>query len=337
MSGIPAPLAGPLIILCPARSFSSVVCAMLGQHPQLYGFPELHLFIADTLDGLLRYWEKKKKSFSEAFYNEWFGAAAAECSTGLLRAMAELHFGGQTAENVGQALAWLRDRRAWSTRQVFDHLMEPIRPRWGVEKTPETAMNPACMARARSQYPEARFLHLTRHPVTAQRSMQGHWGWRMQKRRPESNGADLARVCAREWSLTHQAILNFTAGLPPEQTMRIRGEDLLNEPDVHLPRVAAWLGLRIDAEAIDAMKHPERSPYAEPGPSSAMLGYDPKFLKSPQLRPSELPTGLEHPPEWGLDPWLLLNVLELARRLGYGTGSGDRREPAASQQEMAAG
>ena len=52
--------AAPLVILCPARSFSSVVCAMLGQHPQTYGLPELHLFITDTVDDLLRYWKEKK-------------------------------------------------------------------------------------------------------------------------------------------------------------------------------------------------------------------------------------------------------------------------------------
>jgi hypothetical protein len=325
--------ASPLILLCPARSFSSVVCAMLGQHPQLYGFPELRLFAADTLDGLFHHW-KEKKGFLDELCGQLFGGAA-ECSTGLLRAMAELHFGAQTAENVGQALAWLRARRDWSTRQVFDFLLKAIHPRMGVEKTPETALFPAYTARVRALYPEARFLHLTRHPVTAQRSLQGYWGPGMQKRRPEVNGAELARFCARGWCRIHQAILDFTAGLPPEQTMRIRGEDLLNEPDVHLPRVAAWLGLRTDAEAIDAMKHPERSPYAGLGPTSAWLGNDPKFLHDPRLRPCELPTGLEHPPEWGLDGALLQTTVELARRLGYGAEGSGRRDLASPEAQTA--
>jgi hypothetical protein len=321
MSGMPSPLPGPLILLCPARSFSSVVCAMLGQHPQLYGFPELRLFTADTVDALLRHW-KEKRGFLDELCGQLFGAAAAECSTGLLRALAELHFGGQSAEAVGQALAWLQARRDWSTRQLLDFLLEAIRPRRGVEKTPETAMSPANMARVRALYPDARFLHLTRHPVTAQRSLQAHWGRGLQRRRPDWNGCDLARFCARGWCRTHQAILDFTAGLPPEQTLRVRGEDLLNEPDVHLVRVASWLGVRSDGEAIEAMKHPERSPYAGLGPTSAWLGYDPKFLHDPRLRPCELPAGLEHPPEWGLDFSLLQTTVELAQRLGYGEGSG---------------
>jgi hypothetical protein len=317
--------AAPLVILCPVRSFSSVVSAVLGQHPQMYGFPELHLFIADTVDELLVYW-KEKTSLSDEFSSEWFGPGAAPCSPGLLRALAELHDGGQSPETVQQALEWLHSRRDWSTRRVFDSLLEAIRPRMGVEKTPETAMSAMAMTRAQSMYPDARFLHLTRHPVTAQRSMQAHWQRRMQKRRPEWEGCATAEVCAREWCRTHQAILAFTAALPPGQSLRVRGEDLLNEPDIYLPQVAAWLGLRTDAAALEAMKHPERSPYAGLGPTSASLGNDPKFLRAPRLRPCELPQALEHPREWGLDPWLLLTTLELAGRLGYGGAGGARRD-----------
>ena len=38
----------PLLILSPPRSFSSVVSTMLGQHPEMYGFPELP-FMGDTV------------------------------------------------------------------------------------------------------------------------------------------------------------------------------------------------------------------------------------------------------------------------------------------------
>ena len=336
MSESPLEPAAPLIILCPARSFSSVICAMLGQHPQMYGFPELRLFTADTVDGLLRRWQEKK-GFLDELCGQLFGSPAAECSTGLLRALAELHYGGQTAETIGQAVAWLHARRDWSTRQLFDSLLEAIRPRTGGEKTPETAMYPTCMARAHTVNPRARFLHLTRHPVTAQRSMQVHWGRRMQKVRPGWwTGCELAQVCARAWCLTHQAILDFTGALPPGQTMRVRGEDLLQEPDIYLPQVAAWLGLRTDAEAVEAMKHPERSAYAGLGPTLAWLGNDPKFLHAPRRRPCELPRALEHPPEWGVHPWLLLTTLELARRLGYGGEGSARRDLASLEPQTVA-
>ena len=53
--------------------------------------------------------------------------------------------------------------------------------------------------------------------------------------------------------------------------MRVRGEDLLGEPDTYLRKIAEWLGLRTDEEAIEAMKHPEQSPYACIGPENALL------------------------------------------------------------------
>src|SRR5262249_46194462 len=51
-------LPAPVFILCPIRSFSSVACAMLGQHPELYAFPELRLFNADTVEGVMRFFER---------------------------------------------------------------------------------------------------------------------------------------------------------------------------------------------------------------------------------------------------------------------------------------
>jgi hypothetical protein len=44
------------------------------------------------------------------------------------------------------------------------------------------------------------------------------------------------------------------------------------------------MGLRTDDEAIDAMLHPENSPYACPGPWPARGGNDRKFTHSPKLR-----------------------------------------------------
>lgn len=40
----------PLFILAPPRSFTSVVCAMIGQHPDMCGLPEVNLAIAGRMD-----------------------------------------------------------------------------------------------------------------------------------------------------------------------------------------------------------------------------------------------------------------------------------------------
>jgi hypothetical protein len=44
------------------------------------------------------------------------------------------------------------------------------------------------------------------------------------------------------------------------------------------------LDVRADEEAIEAMKHPERSPYACFGPVNARFGNNPGFQRAPTLR-----------------------------------------------------
>jgi hypothetical protein len=44
------------------------------------------------------------------------------------------------------------------------------------------------------------------------------------------------------------------------------------------------LDIRTDEEAIEAMKHPERSPYACFGPVNARFGNNPGFQRAPALR-----------------------------------------------------
>src|ERR1700693_5783209 len=72
--------ADPLLILAPPCTFSWIVCAMIGQHPQMYGLPELHLFSADTIGEWLE--QCSRESY--------------EMDHGLVRTVAELFFGAQT-------------------------------------------------------------------------------------------------------------------------------------------------------------------------------------------------------------------------------------------------
>src|SRR5437868_11667205 len=110
----------PLFVLGVPRSFTSVITAMLGQHPQAYGLPETHLFSSENV-------------------SEWWD----QCSTstfpmadGLLRAVAELFCGGQTQEGIRDARGWLRRRMSWTTGMVLEALAEKLAPRLVVEKSP---------------------------------------------------------------------------------------------------------------------------------------------------------------------------------------------------------
>ncbi|MEO0983947.1 MAG: sulfotransferase [Cyanobacteria bacterium J06639_14] len=255
----------PLIILSPPRSFSSVVSTVIGEHPDIYGFPELHLFSGRTVEDIIRREEK----------------AGNAGPPGLLRTIAQEHYGIQTANTLLKATIWFRERRHWPTKKLFDYLLELVNPKMGLEKSPETAGKVAFLERSYTWFPKAYYLHLTRHPVSARKSIQAFYEEK-KKRKNLSLKYQVDGLIV--WYTMHRNIINFTNTLPTGQVMRIKGEDLLSDPDLYLPQIAEWLGLRTDGEVIEAMKHPENSPYAYVGPPPVRGGNDPKFMRNPHLR-----------------------------------------------------
>jgi len=237
---------------------------MLGRHPQLYGFPELVLFRGDTLsEGVLQ----------ETVRPRWR-------QSGLLRSVAELRFGAQDADAIEHAHRWIAARADAPVRDVFDELLAMVAPRRGVEKSPDTLQDEASLGRCLFAYPEAQFVHLVRSPRATAHSQIEHWQ-AMGFPQPECGWWTGALAA---WCSAHALVLEHTRTLPPGRVVRVRAEDVLRNPKTELARVADELCLRSDAVAVEEMLHPERSPYAAPGPPNAPGGLDHKFLDAPQLR-----------------------------------------------------
>jgi Sulfotransferase family len=298
-------MAEPLIVLAPPRSFTSVISTMLGQHPQMYGFPEVHLFAADTVDELFQFYR----------------VAGKRRQHGLLRVIAELFVGEQSEEAVRLAKNWLWRMRQTETRMLFIELVRSVAPCIVVEKSVSTIWRRQNLVRLSKTCPGARFIHLTRHPRSQCKSMLEAAEHEPQLRKHLLDYT----LCPPKldpqvlWHRQHSNIVEFLTLVPPQRKLLVRGEDVLNDPDTALRQVAMWLGLRSDATAVEAMKHPERSPFAKMGPANARFGNDPKFLKDPVLRSqsAHLPT-LEGPLEWRDDVggfWP--TVTALAREFGY--------------------
>ena len=310
--------ANPVILLAPGRCFSSVVCAMLGQHPQMFGLLETQLFARDTMD---EWWED-------------FGSNIH--SHGLARSVAEIISGEQSPRAVKEARRWLWQRRNCTTGAVFRELAEQVYPLALVEKTPMLSYRLDHMERALRLFPDARYLHLVRHPVGYGRSLLEFFDKRGPRRpnqaaallrNPESifygmldESTDPPTLDPQAaWYLRHSDVLSFTQRIPEHQRMCVRGEDILSDPEATLANVARWLGLRTDAAAIEPMKHPERSPFACLGPWNARFGGDPKFLRDPVLRlfRTEDPS-LEEPVPWREDGAYFTDELRrLASQFGY--------------------
>ena len=294
----------PIFVLATARSYSSVVVTMIGQHPELAGLPELKLFCYRTVREL----EASLPQF-------WIERGITHRSPGLVRALAEFEFGSQTVESLSMARSWLHDRLHWSGADVLDVLLSRLSPRSAVEKSPENVLSDAALKRMSKAYPKARYLHLTRHPVTTQRSVEDHWR-RTVSSRPR-NGEPMSTIGS--WYDTHRRILNFSLTLPPHRYMRVRAEDVLNDKAAQLRAIACWLGLRCDDEAIESMKHPEASPFASFGPEESGIvgGHDHGFLRDPVPHCVEVPRSLTPPEGWSAPPSIWRMVSDLANRLGY--------------------
>jgi hypothetical protein len=325
-------MADPIFILAVPRSFSSVVCAMLGQHPQMHGLPETHLFSCETMSEWWRVCEEQTIRHDQGFFQDH----------GLLRTVAELFFGEQTERTIRYASGWLRRRSHFTTGMLMETLAVRVHPRILVDKSPSVVYNIKFLHLTRDFFPRAKYIHLLRHPRAQGESVMrlmmklikftvhgplpaSHWLQHLCTYPDLSPGASDALERSREldpqkaWYVLNRNIDDFFKWLPDEQKLRIRGEDLLQAPDEPLRRIARWTGVRDDDDAIDEMKHPERSPYACFGPHGARYGNDHFFLKNPALRSARAKTCiLDGPLSWREDGSdFLPQVKQFARDLGY--------------------
>ena len=302
-------MASPVFLLAPPRSYTSLMNAMLGQHPQAFGLPELSLFNNEILGQM---WIRA---------SDEMGGTDAKTRHGLLRAVAEIYAGEQTMYTVRMAEHWCAARQNHSVASVYQELVAKIDPLVAVEKSPAYTVDVKRMRAIYKAFPDARFLHLTRHPVGQCKSVMslydGTFALFVNSIEFTNDRAFVEPQYA--WHDFNVNILNFLDSVPPEQQMRVRGEDMMSDPPEYLGRICRWLGLRHDADAIEQMMHPERSSFACFGPLDALFGNDPNFLSGPTFRPHKVKVPpLDQPVPWredgqGLKP----EVVALAREFGY--------------------
>ncbi|MBF0334276.1 MAG: sulfotransferase [Alphaproteobacteria bacterium] len=292
----------PLIVLTCMRSYSSLVCGMLGQHPDLYGMPELNLFVGETVGAVIDVLTKIRPRSLD----------------GLYRAVAEIECGGQDALGVERAIELTRQRRAWPAKRMLDHLGEAVAPRIWVDKSPSTVVNERALENALRFYPDAHYLHLTRHPRPTCESIHTITAKNVapkRGRRPATGKNEPERL----WQRMNGDIVRLAGALTPGQYMHVRGEDILGDPHAFLRQICEWLDIRDDDVAIEAMLHPEESPYAGIGPAAAPFGNDPNFLRNPHFTRRPIPAAsLEGPLSWRGDGGVFEErTAWLARRFGY--------------------
>jgi hypothetical protein len=306
---------------------------MLGQHPEMFGLPELHLFSARSVSHWLR--ESDFVSFN--------------MRDGLLRTIALLFYGAQTEDAVECARGWILRRSHCTTGMILEEIEDAVKPKRLVEKSPSIVYRVEYMLRAFRMFPRARFIHLTRHPVGQGESVMkafqtiraavggapywmlnlisyGYWPKTARARREaaalgyhEDGNTSYDVDPQRAWYALNCNIREFLSMVPRSQQIQIRGEEVLQRADQSLAMIADWLEIRSDGDALDRMKHPEHSPFSSMGPANAPLGNDGLFLANPVLRPERVRDQCIE----GVVPWrddgreFLPEVRELTRSFGY--------------------
>ena len=105
----------PIFLLAPPRSFTSIVCGIIGQHPELMGSPELNLFRARTMGRYI---------------------GLTRLHMGMNRFVAQIYAGEQTIESIVMARNWMIARRDRTTAEVHREICAKIAPRALVQKSP---------------------------------------------------------------------------------------------------------------------------------------------------------------------------------------------------------
>ena len=301
-------MAAPLFLLAPPRSYTSVINAMIGQHPQMYGLPELNLFNTNKLKHLWKW-------VSDDFGGE------GNLRIGLLRAVAEIYGGEQTPETITMALHWAAAREDLDTGTVYRELAHKLYPLIPVEKSPAYTLTTERLVRIYKAFPDARFIHLIRHPIPQCKSVMNlnDGLFALFANALEFNDDRVIVDPQIAWHDLNINILNFLDMVPKDQHTRIIGEKLMADPQEQLKSICRWLGVRDDDGAIEDMMHPERSPFACFGPITALFGNDPNFLQGPSFNQHspELPSLNEIVPWRDDGKGLRPEVISLAQEFGY--------------------
>lgn len=296
----------PLFILAAPRSFNSLVCAVLGQHPEAYGLPELNLFVAETL---------------RRFAGRMRGMRQAQMH-GMLRTVAQLYAGEQTLFSVEMARRWIMNRLRYRPEEIYLELCLKLSPLQLIDQSSLYSSDFETLQRIQEAFPNAYYLHLVRHPRTQ--------GQALLEVIDKSILVSLVNAVDDstqpptldpqfEWYRRQLNILRFLKTIPAERQLRVRGEELLSQPAQQLESLCQWLGLAWSEANFAAMLRPQDSAYACFGPYKANLGVDPSFLHSPGFpSPAAIACRLEGPLPWRQDgQGFVTEVVKLAREFGY--------------------
>ncbi|HKV06686.1 MAG TPA: amino acid adenylation domain-containing protein [Thermoanaerobaculia bacterium] len=219
-----------VFLLSPPRSGSTLLRVMLAGHPALFAPPELELLGFNTL-------RERKAAFSGR-YGFW--------AEGTVRALMELE--GSGSEEAWQIMAGA-ETRDLSVRDFYREIQERTGGRLLVDKTPSYSLDRATLERAEQDFEKPLYIHLLRHPYGMISSFEKARLEQVFFRVPHPfSRRELAELI---WLTSQRNILAFLDNVEPGRQLRLRFEDLVQDPRAAMERVCAFLGIPFTPAMLD--------------------------------------------------------------------------------------
>ncbi|MBX7220068.1 MAG: SDR family NAD(P)-dependent oxidoreductase [Blastocatellia bacterium] len=250
--GNPAPI---VFLLSSPRAGSTLLRVMLAGHPDLFCPPELHLLP-------FRGMAERAQVLGESYLGE-----------GLERALMELQ---RCAVSEAKAVTaqWVAENR--QVADVYRDVMQLAGNRTLVDKSPSYAVEAATLRRAVRLFPNARFIHLVRHPYAVIESFI-----RTRMDQVLGTGAEPThRTAEQVWVACNEHVTALAELVDAENLCLVRYEDLVAQPRKTLETMCAFLGIPF-AEALLA---PYSGNRMTDGLHASSLGIgDPNFLRHTEI------------------------------------------------------
>jgi len=217
----------PIFVLSTQRSGSTLLRVMLAGHPGLFSPPELRLLEFATM---------RERESALGPCN--FGACAKHtCDQrhGLQRALMELYQLDDMSSR--QMIDAMLDRND-TTTDAYDVLMRAAAPRRLLDKSTSYATRFETMEKSKRLFPQARYIHLHRHPLAVIESIV-------------RNGFEKSPALAESaWTSRNDNILRFLAGVDQERQIRVPYELLVAEPERTLRSICAFLNIEFHPDVL---------------------------------------------------------------------------------------
>lgn len=319
----------PVIILASRGSGGSLLAALLGAHPRLYGAPHLNVLAFEYG------WQQKLYCRPPRDSNQH----------GLLRFLGQSMFGEQSVQSIQAARRWFGTRSERNAAAIYAELAALVAPRRLVDYSPLYAQNRETIRRVCTAVPNAHIIHLVRNPAAQATTLSravwqslkaslGYWA----ERGLNHPGMDAYEIGEQlvdwsshpavfdpqfAWYRTQKAAIDVLDALPRSRRIRLRLEDLQADPHGTLASLLRALEIEANSATIDAMLSSDGSEFSAPGPFDAPAGIDFDMIGrtvAEALRAQEPDGGIDAtlPLPWrGDDDCFVTEVLEISTTLGY--------------------